>query len=150
MKKAFILALAAALLLVSSCALAVTIEPVEPVRIHGDFVLTDYGFGIQDDNGSLMRQYGFPLDESEERDAEGYTPCYYFTIKNEGQYGETVSIYVRGGSKYDRYWKWNDAYIGPGESTTFYGSGYDKIAGNRGNWNVELNNKWRVKFKLAR
>ena len=113
MKKRFLALIAAALVLLAACALAATVEKVEPIRIHGDLYITDYGFGI--------------VKRGE-----------YFTITNNSEYGENIdSIYVRGGTKYNWYWNWKSQYIPANSSKTYWCTGYETIQGFRGAWSVD-------------
>lgn len=137
MKKRLFSFFAAAMILFAACAAAATVEKVEPIRIHGDLYITDYGFGIVK-RGELAEQYGCYLDGTEANEAEGWDPCGYFTITNNSEYGENIdSIYVRGGTKYNWYWNWKSQYIPANSSKTYWCSGYETIQGFRGAWSVD-------------
>ena len=152
MKKHLATLLALVLTLAAVGALAATVEDVQPIRITGDLYITDYGFAITK-YGSYTR-YGCYLDYSEEQDAEGWTPCGYFTISNRSPYGQTIdNIYIRGGSRYNWYWNWKSEYIAANDSKTYFMSGYDSIRGPKGNWSVDcrVNGKNYVsRFTLSR
>ncbi len=152
MKKIAAVCLALSMLAFAALAAAATIETVEPIRIRGNLVITDYGFGIVK-NGNVTK-CGRYLDSSEAGEAEGWDGCCYFVITNEGSEGQDIgSIYVRGGTKYNWYWNWANVYIPANSSNTYWCTGYDTIAGFRGNWSVDFNidrKHFVKKFTLSR
>ena len=136
MKRTLPAFLALVLILIAASAAAATVESVQPIRIHGDLAITDYGFASYKYGDYTL--YGCYLDKNEESEASGWDSYGYFTITNSGPYGQTIdSIYVRGGSKYSWYWNWKSQYIPANSSTTYYMSGYDSITGFKGNWSVD-------------
>ena len=136
-RSVYILALGVlALAALTATASAITVEKVEPIRIHAGLTITDYGFASVKYGNYVL--YGCYLDNSEADDAEYFDSCGYFTITNDSDYGANIrSIYVRGGSKYNWYWNWKDAYIPAHSSTTYYCSGHDSIRGFKGGWSVD-------------
>ena len=135
----------------SGTALAGTVETPEPMTINSTIVLADYGYAAAGDDGWVNDHYGYVLEEDEERDADSKDPCMYVALKNVGDEGKSVKIYLRSTSKSKLYWS-KRVFIPAGETEYeyFIDSGKkNRAVSYAGGWSLDLTGKnGLVRFTL--
>ena len=150
MKKTLTLLLILVLTCLTASALAGTEEKPEALSINEKISLVDYGFAAAGADGYVKDFYGYILESDEEADAASKKPCVYIGLHNNSSSAESVKVYLRGGAKYNCYWR--DSFMIPaGETVWRLYTGHKKISTYCGQWSVDLTGKnGLVRFTMGR
>ena len=146
--KRLILFLVVLLTFLPALALAGEIEVPAEIPVRGNLYLTNYGFAAANEDSYLSDVYGYILQKDEEQDAKGKVPLFFFTLENRGNEDREVSLYIRGGKKYNWYWT-KKTIVRAHDTYTFFGKGYDDLTLCAGRWSVSVNYKDVVAYTMA-
>ncbi|MBR1409317.1 MAG: hypothetical protein IJ573_10560 [Clostridia bacterium] len=140
MKKTLGILLILTLLCAAVTAQAITKEEPEPLVINPKISLVDYGFAAAGPGGFITDLYGYILQSDEQTDVSGKTPCIYIKLRNDTDTDQNVKVYLRGGNKFNCYWR--DSFLIPaGEMKIRFFGGHKKITTYCGSWSLDLTGK---------